>query len=192
LITVLLTVFMACAVWAAAALAGARLPAKDLSDKLCYAYSNVKATFTTEGDQVILRNEFGMCDGFSGGWWFPLTSMKAPSLDCRGFGITVRGNGNAPGKAFLFLKTAKGVCYRSKNLNELFKKKEWHDVVLTAEDFIVDPEYAKNNAEAAKALPKKPDWQSFTRIDFSAVNLEASPTIEFKAFYFVLNDAAAK
>lgn len=165
-----------------------RIPAKNLAEKQCFAYSNVKATFLTEGEDTILRLAFGTGDGLFGGAWFPIPAPKIEPSQCRGIGLTVRGNGSVPGKAFLVIKNGKGAAYRSKDLSKLFADKSWQDVLLTADDFALD---AAIKPEIAKDLPKQPDWSSLNRLEFAAVNLEAEPAIEFKGVYFVMGKADA-
>ena len=102
-----------------------------------------------------------------------MAALKVPaglqSADTVGFGFAFKGDGTIPQKAFVTLKTASGASYLSKNLNELFKDKELRDVLLRAEDFTIDPEWAKKNAEAVKTLPATPDWSTVNRMDLSTV-----------------------
>lgn len=118
-----------------------------------------------------LRVQYGKVnDNFFGGLWLPI---KVPaglqSADLVGFGFAFKGNGTVPQKAYVTLKTASGASYLSRNVNELFKNNEWRDVLLRAEDFTIDQEWAKKNAEAAKTLPATPDWSTINRMDLSAV-----------------------
>ncbi len=180
---------LACCVWASGALAAesaSRVPAKNLTEKQCLSYGNVKVTFPVEGADTLLRLEYGAGDGLFGGGWFALAAPAIDDSQCHGIALTVRGNGNLPGKAFLSIKTAGGGTYRSKDLCLYFANKEWNDVVLGAADFIIDP---GNKPEVKAALPAQPKWSDLRRMDISAVNLEAEPTLEFKAIAFALGDA---
>ena len=163
-----------------------RVPAKNLADKNCMVYANVKAIFSSEGADTLLRLEYGSGDGIYGGGWFPITDPLINNAQCRGIALTTRGNGNVPGKAFLTIRTENGGAYRSKNLAMLFANKEWNEVVLGADDFIIDPQ---GKPEGNKTLTKEPQWTHLRRMDFSAVNIESKPTIEFKAIAFVMGDA---
>lgn len=150
---------------------------QNLNDKQCFMYGNVKPVFTADGDATVLRLEFGTGDGLYGGAWFPIKSA-AGAEPCRGFGMTVKGGGAVPGRAFVVIRDSKGGSYRSKDIASLFGGTEWQDVVLTAEDFSIDSE---TKVDIAKTLPKQPDWTTMSRVDFSAVNLDASPVLELKS-----------
>jgi photosystem II stability/assembly factor-like uncharacterized protein len=126
-----------------------------------------------------VRVQYGKVNSeFFGGLWLPI---KVPAglqpANMVGFGFAFQGSGTAPQQAFILLKTASGGSYRSKDLSDLFKDKEWRDVLLKAADFTIDPDYAKENAEAVKTLPATPDWSTVTRMDFSTVG--ALPTETF-------------
>jgi lysophospholipase L1-like esterase len=168
--------------------ADARVPAANFAEKLCKVYGNVKASFTTEGTDTLLKLEFGGGDGKFGGGWFPIPAPKVDDAKCRGIALTARGNGTTPGQSFLHLKDAKGGAYRSKDLKELYPNKEWTEMVLGPGDFIIDP---MGNAEVNKTLPKEPKWTEIRRMDISAVSLESEPAIEFKAIGFATGDAPA-
>ena len=163
-----------------------RIPAKNLSEKQCLVYGNVKATFPTEGTDTLLRLEFGTGDGVFGGAWFSIPAPKFENTPCHAIALTLRGNGKLPGKAFLFLKTENGGVYRSKDLASLFAQKEWQELLLNAQDFIIDP---AGKPEVNKNLPKQPLWTDLRRIDISAVSLESEPTLELKAISFALGAA---
>ena len=42
-------------------------------------------------------------------------------------------------------------------------------MVLTAKDFVVDPDYAKKNPDKAEALASGPDWSTINRMDLTCV-----------------------
>jgi lysophospholipase L1-like esterase len=164
----------------------ARVPAKSLADKQVSVYGNVEASFAADDADTILKLEFGKGDVPFGGAWFPIDEPRIDNAKCRGIALTVRGSGNAPGRAYLFLKNAEGGAYRSKELVNLFDKTEWSEVVLAPGDFVVDPEAP---AEKTRDMPATPKWTDIRRMDFSAVNLDSAPMIEFKAIAFAMDDA---
>lgn len=114
-----------------------------------------------------LRVQFGKVTGdYYGDVAIPVTPpVEADGVDRIGF--TMRGEGVVPKDCFLMLKTAGGVTFRSRNLNEIFKRTEMHDVVLRVGDFTVDPDYAKKNPGAAGATFGDRDWPQVTRLDFT-------------------------
>src|SRR6185437_6385409 len=79
---------------------------------------------------------------------------------------------------YLSLQTASGAHYRSKNLSDQFADKTRRDVLLQAGDFTVDPDWAKQHADAAKTLSPTPDWATVNRLDFSCAGpLPTSPSV---------------
>jgi photosystem II stability/assembly factor-like uncharacterized protein len=72
----------------------------------------------------------------------------------------MKGDGTKPGRVSVQL-SAGGAVYRSKNLNAEFQNKDWHNVVLEAGDFVLDPESAKKSPDAPQTLV----WDSVSRID---------------------------
>ena len=127
-----------------------------------------------------LRVQFGGVGGdFYGGVWLPLTvPVGLTSQDTVGFGFAFAGDGTRPQQAYLWLQTASGVRYRSKSLSDLFANKSLRDVLLRAGDFALDPDYAKQHADAVKTLPAAPDWAAVNRMDFSCAGpLPTSPSV---------------
>lgn len=127
-----------------------------------------------------LRVQFGGVNGdFFGGLWLPLTVPAGlSSQDTVGFGFAFAGDGTRPQQAYLTLQTASGVRYRSKSLSGLFPEKALRDVLLKAGDFSIDPDWAKQHADAAKTLPPAPDWATVSRMDFSCAGpLPTSPSV---------------
>ncbi len=122
-------------------------------------------------DVSALRVRFGKSnDQWFGGLWLGLEYPKGIALaDCVGFGFAFRGDGHPTRDLTLTLKLSNGAAYRSKNLRELFASTEWRDVVLKAEDFVVDPDYARKNPDQAKSLPATIDWSLVNRLDCAAV-----------------------
>ena len=135
-----------------------------------------------------LRVQFGKVNGdYYGGFWLPFAYPKdLPAADVAGFGLTFRGDGTIPQDCFLTLKDSDGVSYRSRNLRELFGQKEWGELVLTAKDFVLDPEWAKKNADAAKAYSGTPAWAKVNRLDFVCVGplMNTAPVGKFTRFYY--------
>ena len=137
-----------------------------------------------------LHVQFGKMDqSWCGGIWLPLTFPQGVrAADCAGFGFSFKGDGTVPKDAFLSLKTASGVTYRSRNLRELFKQTRWGEVVLRAEEFSLDPEYAQKHPDQAKAYAGTPDWPALTRMDFACIGplMTEAPVGKFTRFYFAL------
>lgn len=127
-----------------------------------------------------LRIQYGKvnADAF-GGVWLPLSiPSDLRSQDTVGFGFAFKGDGTQPQQAYVSLQTTSGVRYRSKNLTDLFKNKEWRDVLLKADDFIIDPEYAKKNPDTVKTMSPTPQWNTINRMDISCVGeLSTSPSV---------------
>lgn len=165
--------------------------AKVMSSRQCWAFGNARASFSGDADTPIVRIAYGSEDGIFGGAWFPVDSFQAAPAQASGIVLNLRGGGTRPGKAYLFLRNANGVGYRSKDLAGAFLRQQWYDLRLTADDFILDPE---NKGEAAKELPAKPDWASVERVYISAVNVEAEPALEIRSIRYemsVVADAVA-
>ncbi|MCC7495464.1 MAG: hypothetical protein IT204_24150 [Fimbriimonadaceae bacterium] len=142
----------------------------------------------TEGDPAgTLRVQFGKVTGdWHGGYWIPFTPPAGLTNDAvQGFGLTFRGDGLLPRDCFLTLKASTGAAYRSRNLRELFGTKTWSEVVLTAADFGLDPEYAKQHPEAVTAY-RGPDWSQLNRLDFVCVGplMNEAPVGRFTRFYY--------
>ncbi|MEI8196072.1 MAG: sugar-binding protein, partial [Phycisphaerae bacterium] len=141
--------------------------AKDFAvDNACHSYGNIKTKVQTEGDKTVVRAQFGKVDqSWHGGLWFmitPPTGVKA--ADVQGFGFAFKGDGTAPREAHLLLKSAAGVPYTSVNLHKIFESDAWQEVVLTAEDFGIEPGYLKKNPDLK--APAHPDLTTVTRLDF--------------------------
>jgi len=137
-----------------------------------------------------LRVPFGQVnDAWFGGLWFPIIFPQGiTSAECAGFGFSFKGDGILPRESYLSLKTEAGVSYRSRDLREVFKQTLWGDVILTAKDFILDPEYAKKNPDKAQAYSGQPDWASVNRVDLCCVGplMKDAPVGKFGAFFFTL------
>ncbi len=124
-----------------------------------------------EGEEVdMLRVQYGkVSQDWHGGIWMPLTFPKGvSSADCVGFGFTFKGDGKPPRDCFLSLKSSGGATYRSRNLRDLFYSQR-RDVVFKATDFSLDPDFAKQHPDQAKALPATPDWATVNRMDLACV-----------------------
>ena len=140
-----------------------------------------------------LRVQFGKVnDQYFGGMWF---ALKAPENvkpeDFTGIGFAFKGDGTKQERTFIMLTVGAGVSYRSKNLNEVFINSEWHDIVLKAEDFEIDPDYAAKHKDETAKLPASPNWSAVNRIDFSCNG--AMPTHasvgQFERFFFATGSA---
>jgi len=151
---------------------------------------------SAEEEGGALRVQFGKINGeYYGDFAVPVAwpSDVKPS-DCTGIGFSVRGDGSQPKDCFLVVKTKDGVTYRSKNLNAVYRETVWRDVVLTAEDFILDPAYAKAHPEAA-APHAGFDWSAVTRLDLACSGaLPTEATVgTFGTFFFAVKaDASAR
>ncbi len=118
-------------------------------------------------DPSLLRVQYGKVnDQFFGGFWLPLKFPEnGKAADCVGFTFDFQGDKSTPKDAFLTLKTTGGISFRSKNLRDLFADDQLRNVLLKTGDFVVDPEYAKKNADkAGTAL----DWATVNRMDFAS------------------------
>ena len=146
-------------------------------------------------DAGVLRVQYGKVNGaYFGDIWlssnFPST---AKASDCIGIGFTLKGDGSLPKDSFLIIKTNTGVTYRSKNLNTLYQNTEWRDIVLKAEDFVLDPTYLKSHPDAATTQPATPEWAAVVRLDLPCSGpLPTEATVsKLKKFFFALTPANA-
>ncbi len=140
-----------------------------------------------------LRVQFGKINGeYFGDFVVPVTFPKdLKPAEVSGLGFSLQGeNSSLPKDSFLVLKTASGVAYRSRNLREVYQGNTWKDVVLRAEDFIPDPDYAKQHPEAFQSAPS-PVWDSVVRLDLACSgNLPAeATTARFGRFFFAAGPA---
>jgi len=132
---------------------------------------------------------------FAGGAPFGafLLQLKWPAdantADCKGLGLTFKGGGIAPGNAYVTVWGPNGAVWRSRDLREMFEKTEWQDVVLTADDFTIDPQHAKQKPEQAKGWPKRPDWGTVHRMDFTCAKMSKTAVGFIRAIYYSLGDA---
>jgi photosystem II stability/assembly factor-like uncharacterized protein len=139
-----------------------------------------------------LRVQFGKVnEGYHGGLWLPLACpTNAEAAACDGFGFTFKGDGTVPQNCFVTLKARDGAAYRSRELRELFTQTAWGDVTLAAKDFTLDPDYAKNNPEKARAYSGTPTWRELVRMDFCCVGplMKDAPVGKFTRFYFAAGE----
>ncbi|MFA6289198.1 MAG: hypothetical protein WC661_17585 [Opitutaceae bacterium] len=144
-------------------------------------------------DAGVLRLQYGKVNGaYFGDLWFQTAfPAGANAADCTGIGFTLKGDGSKPKDSFLIIKTRTGVAYRSKNLNTLYQDTAWRDIVLTAADFALDPDYAKKNPDAVASYTG-PDWASIVRIDLPCSGpLPTEATVsKIKKFFFAFAPAA--
>ena len=143
-----------------------------------------------EEEPDILSIQFGKVNGaYFGDLWLPLafpTGVKPEK--CVGFGFTFKGDKTQPKQAFLVLKQADGITYRSKNLNDRFMADQWQDVILSGKDFAIDSDFAKSNPDKAKAASATPDFSSVNRVDFSCSgNLPAEASlVKIRQFFYAV------
>ncbi|MDF3057264.1 MAG: hypothetical protein K0R17_1479 [Rariglobus sp.] len=140
-----------------------------------------------------VRVQFGKANGaYFGGIWSPLQFPK-DATGATGIGFTLKGDGSAPERAYLNLKTATSVAYRSRNILDIFADTQVHDVVYTAADFELDPDFVKKSPELAAAAPKTPDWAAITRMDFSRVSApDTASVLKIGRIFFVALGADGK
>ena len=139
-----------------------------------------------------VRAQFGKVNGaYFGGLW---TSLKFPAgaTAATGIGLTLKGDGSLPERAFINLRTG-AIFYRSRNINEVFSLVSPTDFVLTAADFELDPEWIKKNPDKVAAAPKTPDWSAITRMDLSRVAApDGASMLILGRVFVVANDASGK
>ncbi|WFB36179.1 hypothetical protein P3T73_00165 [Kiritimatiellota bacterium B12222] len=125
----------------------------------------------TSENQDRLRLQFGKTNGdFYAGIWTPLSFPKSINPEeAIGIGFNFKGDRSSAPKSFALFIKGEGFSYRSRNLNELFNDDQIQDVVLKAEDFVVDPDFVKKHPEKAAVLPATPAWSAINRIDLSCV-----------------------
>lgn len=133
-----------------------------------------------------LRIQYGKVTGdYFGDFALPVTPPQDAG-GIQGIGFSMKGEGVKPKDCFLILKTAAGLAFRSRNLNEDFLTTEMHDVVLKSSDFVLDSDYLKKHPEATGAAFADKDWAQVTRLDFTcsgALPMEAY-VAHFSRFFF--------
>ncbi|MBL9144644.1 MAG: hypothetical protein JNM99_13270 [Verrucomicrobiaceae bacterium] len=137
-----------------------------------------------------LRIQYGKVTGdYFGDFALPVVAPKEASA-IQGIGFTMKGEGVVPKDCFLIIKTAAGVAFRSRNLNETFKQMELRDVVLRAEEFTPDADYLKKHPEAVGATFGDKDWAQIARLDFSCSGALPMETYvaRFSRFFFSMKD----
>jgi photosystem II stability/assembly factor-like uncharacterized protein len=143
-----------------------------------------------------LRIQFGKINGeYYGDFALPVALPAGAQADaCSGIGFSLKGDGTMPKDSFLILKTRGGIAYRSKNLRAIYKETDWREVVLNADDFVLDPDDLKAHPEHAAAARAGVDWASVTRLDLACSGaLPTEATVgKFGTFFFVVSSAAAK
>ncbi len=126
------------------------------------------------------RFQFGGVNGaIFGGFWMPVKFPEtiAPA-DAGGIGFSIKTEGSTPNDVFFTIRTADGTAYRSRNLHDDFTPGDWRDVVLTAKDFILDPEWKSKNADKAATSPATPDWSAVSRFDLACVGgFDVNPAV---------------
>lgn len=151
-----------------------------------WAVSYEKQAVAEEGGA--LRVQFGKINGeYFGDFALPVEAPKDRSA-ANGIGFTMKGDGSTPKDCLLVLKTSRGVSFRSKNLNGIFKETEWRDVVLRADEFAVDADYVTKHPEAAGTAFTDKDWSTVVRLDFvCSGNLPQAASVgRFTRFFFAV------
>jgi len=142
----------------------------------------------------VLRVQFGGVNRqLFGGLWLPVAfPADASAADAVGIGFSFKGNQTTADRVYVNIRSSAGPTYRSRNLNQLFADNQWRDVVLTAQDFALDPEWIQKNPDKVAAAPVAPDWPTINRMDFSCVGPLASETLvaKFGKFFFAVTKSA--
>ncbi len=153
-------------------------------------------TFEKKNDGAepdVLALQFGkVTAGYFGVISLPLTLPSGvKSEDTIGIGFTFKGDKTAPKQFSMILRMSDVGPYRSKNISDCFKNDQWQDVVLKAEDFTVDPDFARSNPEKAAGMPEHPNFAKIKSIDVACSgNLPAEASIaKFKSFFFAVTHA---
>ena len=145
-----------------------------------------------DGSADGLRAEFPAGPPYFGGFFLPLAApADAKAADCRGLGLRLRSNGVGPRTAFVTLRGPDGAVYRSKGLAAVLEKAgghDWQDVLLTTNEFAIDPEAAGQHKEQAAHWPARPDWKTVSRMDFACSGMPAALVVVFRDVYFALPD----
>lgn len=138
----------------------------------------------------VLPVQFGKVNG--GYFGFFSVSLTRPvdvkPEDITGIGFSFKGDKTQPKQSVMILRMVGGAAYRSKNLSEFYKNDQWQDIVLTAKDFKVDDDFAKNNPGKAQALDPNPELSEVWGVDFACSgNLPAEASmVKFRKFFFAV------
>lgn len=142
----------------------------------------------------VLRVQFGGVNRqLFGGMWLPVAfPAGVKPADAVGIGFAFKGDKTSADRVYVNIRSSGGATYRSKNLKDLFAADQWRDVVLTASDFSLDPDFAAKNPGKVSSVPATPDWSTIDRLDFSCVGPLASETsvAKFKKFFFAVTRTA--
>ncbi len=137
------------------------------------SWGNAKVELVPDAERgKILRVQFGHINkaDWYGGFGLALQAPTAgEASDVVGFGFPVKGDGSYPNSTYVTLTTDKGVGYISGNISAIYEDEAWHDFVLNASDFKLDPEWIKKNAEAAKAQSPTLDFREVRRLSYTVV-----------------------
>lgn len=137
-----------------------------------YAYGNAKASIYLDLEkQHVFKIQFGKVDRqWFGGTWLdvrPTTGFEPK--DIVGLGLHFKGDGSKPRDSYISVSTTDGGKYKTANVHTVFEDDKWRDIVLKAENFVLDPGLKKKKPELAKKLPAVPDLSKIKRIDVSCV-----------------------
>ena len=140
-----------------------------------------------------VRVQFGKANGaYFGGIWSPVEFPK-DATGVTGIGFTLKGDDSKAERVFLNLKTSTGFAYRSRNINDLLANAQVHDVVFTAADFEIDPDFAKKSPDKAAAAPKTPEWATVNRMDLSRVSApDTASVLKIGRIFFAARGADGK
>ena len=171
----------------------ARVVGKDFAeDNMFRSYGNVKGEVVADPDKgKVLHAAYGKASAeWFGGVWAPMSGPSgARAEDGLGFAFLFKGDGTMPKKAFLTLKTADGLAYDSKDLQTLFEKDSWQEVVLKPEDFHPAGDTKKKHPDASPV----PNWGTVNRFDFTVSGplMDQPANCSLGKFAFLLSSSAA-
>jgi hypothetical protein len=165
-------------------------PSADFSQgKGPIAYVNAKAEKASDKQGKFAQITFGKVNQeWFGGFFANLTAPQTTPENCKGFVLHFKGDGTQPRDAFLTLSCSDGFKFKSKQINFIFENDQWHDIILTADDFKLDKKSAKGKTD----LPQSIDWAKVKRMDFGVVGpiMNQAAVGGFKRIEFLLTKPA--
>ncbi|HCD33419.1 MAG TPA: hypothetical protein DER01_13500 [Phycisphaerales bacterium] len=167
-----------------------RFPAADFAtSKFPFAYVNAKAKKLSDSNGKYSQITFGKVNQeWFGGCFAELRAPQTSADNCKGIVLHFKGDGTQPRDAFLTLTCTDGLKYKSKQINFIFENDQWHDVLLTADDFKLNKKSAKDKDN----IPEHIDWSKVKRMDFGVVGpiMNQAAVGGFKRIEFLLNKPA--
>lgn len=136
----------------------------------------------------LLRVQYGKVNAeYFGGVWCSFSFPQDAKADaCVGIGLSMKGDKGNQDKYIAMIKTSSGASYISRDLGDAFKGEQYQDVVLKAQDFVLDSGYAKKNPDA----PAVPDLSTVTRMDISCNGaMQNASNIAIGRFFFAIAGA---